>query len=206
MNALPEMLQWLNSSGNGTDISVLQRQQARMNWQQQQSFFSGNDQHGMHSIPEVEAAQFQSLMNSDPVLSRFGNKVVKPDPEMEPEWQGCGKLSGDDPLGLGACGYGNVNAVGLNYAISRTTSCPPLVAAAAIAKAAGSYNKEREPSLLGQMSSTIGTESFKKRKADDNDGQKVCEIGIFFYHTQTQICPQVWTNIDFEENEFCQQI
>ncbi|KAK1395037.1 Transcription factor bHLH63 [Heracleum sosnowskyi] len=169
MNALPEMLQWLNASGNGTDISVLQCQQARMNWQQQQqqSYFSGNDQHGMHSIPEAEAAQFQSLMNGDPVLSRFGNKALKPDPGMETEWPGYGKMSGDDPLGLGACGYGNVNAVELNYAISRTTSCPPVVAAAAIAEAAG-----KEPSLLGQMSSTTGRESFKKRKADDNEDQK----------------------------------
>lgn len=172
MNALPEMLQWLNSSGNGTDISVLQRQQARMNWQQQQSFFSGNDQHGVHSIPEAEAAQFQSLMNGDSVLSRLGNRAVKPDPGLETEWPGYGKMSGDDPLGLGACGYGNVSGVELNYAISRTTSCPPVVAAAAIAEAAGSYNKAREPSLLGQMSSTIGRESFKKRKADDNADQK----------------------------------
>lgn len=182
MNALPEMLQWINSSANGTDISVLQRQQARINWQQQQqSFFSGNDQHAMHSIPEAEAAQFQSLMNSDPVLSRFGNRAVKPDPGMETEWPSYGKMSGDDPLGLGACGYGNVNAVQLTYAISRTTSCPPVVAAAAIAEAAGSYNKGREPSLLGQRSSTIVTQSFKKRKADDNDDEKVCKNWQFFF-------------------------
>ncbi|KAL8116150.1 hypothetical protein AgCh_022594 [Apium graveolens] len=174
MNALPEMLQWLNSSANGTDFSKLQRQQARMNRQQQQnqSFISGNDQHAMHSIPEAEAAQFQSLMNGDPVLSRFGNRAVKPDPGMETEWPLYGKMSGDDHLGLGACGYGNVSGVELNYAISRTTSCPPVVAAAAIPEAAGSFNKGRAPSLLGQRSSTMGTESFKKRKADDNDDQK----------------------------------
>lgn len=175
MDALPEMLQWLHSSANGTDISVLQRQQARMNWQQQQSFFCEN---GLHSIPEAEATQFQSLMNGDAVLGRFGNRAVKPDPGMEPEWPGYGNMSRDDPLGLGACAYGNVNGVELNHAISRTTSCPPAVAADAIAETAGSYTDGKEPGLLGK----IGRQSFKKRKADENNDQKVCEIGtlVFF--------------------------
>ncbi|XP_017230023.1 transcription factor bHLH63 isoform X1 [Daucus carota subsp. sativus] len=175
MDAIPEMLQWLNSSADGTDISVLQRQRARINWQQQQqqSFFSGNDQHDMHSIPEAEAAQFQTLMNGDAVFGRFGNRAVKPDPGMEIEWPGYGKMIGDDPLGLGACGYGNINDVELNYAISRTTSCPPVVAAAAgIAETPGSYTQGREPGLNGQMSAAVCRESFKKRKADDNDDQK----------------------------------
>lgn len=180
MNALPEMLHCMNTAANiagRTDMSVFERQRARMKWeedqqqqQQQLSFFSGNELN-MFSIPAAQAQQFQPLIGNESGFNGLVNRAVKPDPGMANGWPDYGKFGGDDHLGYG---YGNVNGIELNYAISRTTSCPPEVAVS-IAEVAGADTKQREEILPEKMSSPVGKESFKKRKTDKTHNQKVTE-------------------------------
>lgn len=175
MNALPEMLHCMNKAagiaGRGADISVLERQRARMKWeedqqqQQQLNFYGGNELNMFSLPPAAQAQQYQSLISNGSGFGVLVNRPVKADPGMDNGWSDNGKFGGDDHFGYG---YGNVNGVELNYAISRTTSCPPEEAAA------GAYAEQREDILPEKMSTAIGRESFKKRKADKTHNQKVC--------------------------------
>ncbi|XP_059653798.1 transcription factor bHLH63-like isoform X2 [Cornus florida] len=137
-----------NLAGSYTGMSVLERERARLNWQQQQqeqqSDFNGNE--------------FFSEFHG------FGSRTVKVDQDLESGWVDMGKLGGDD-LGFG---FG----LEMNYGISRTASCPPVVAAA-MSEVAAADMKGRQYILPGKLSSSVGTESFKKRKADKNQNPKV---------------------------------
>lgn len=177
--ALPEMLHCLNipsnNGGGGTELSVLERQQARMKWQQEQlevqeqSFFNGNEL-SMFSIPAA-AQQFQELLGNDQsFVELMSRAVVKPDPGTENSaWPDFGKFGGNDQLG-NYNGYGNVSGIRMNYAISRTASCPPVAAAAAVAEA---VKGSALPVSQGNLNSSVGRESFTKRKADKTQNQKV---------------------------------
>lgn len=181
MNALPDMVNCMSSVANvssGTEMSVFERQQARMKWQQehnhqQLSVFSGNDVN-MYSTkePQVQAPGFQ-LMSNDIGFGSFSNCAVKPDPGMDTGWPDYGKFGGDSEyLGYG---YGSVdgNVNELSCPISRTFSCPPAVPAA-IGQASGDYtNGKMSVVFSGKMNSSVGRDSFKKRKADKALAQKV---------------------------------
>ncbi|KAK3022038.1 hypothetical protein RJ639_047428 [Escallonia herrerae] len=175
--ALPEMLHCLNmpgnvASGGGTaDISVLERQRARMKWQQDQHFLIGNHELNVFSAQQLH--QLQGSVSNDPGFAEYVTRALKPDPGMESGWPDVGKFGGDDHLGYGACGYGNVSGIEMNYeAIARTVSCPPTVAAA-ISEAAVTETKGKESILPEKLNSAAGRESFKKRKADKNHNLKV---------------------------------
>ncbi|KAM2988885.1 hypothetical protein FF2_002922 [Malus domestica] len=161
--ALPEMLNCMNApgtfiAGNCTDMTVLERQRARMKWQQSdhhdqqqqqtQYNFGGGELSGVFSLP-IHAQGLQGFLS--------GNRAVKPDPSSENGWA---------ELGFGSCGLvmNNNGTAGfegmgnaLNNNISRTFSCPPTVVA----------EKTSGDTVLSQkLSLPAGKESFKKRKAD----------------------------------------
>ncbi|KAL6270090.1 hypothetical protein ACE6H2_027001 [Prunus campanulata] len=177
--ALPEMLNCMNApgtflAGNCTDMTVLERQRARMKWhqhehndpiqlhQQQQGYnFSGNELSGVFSVPiragQAQAQGFMGLV--------CGESEVKPDPCSENRWA---------ELGYGSCGLvvNNNGAAGFeeminghnnNSNISRTFSCPPTVAA---------EKKSNDAVLSQKINSPAGKESFKKRKADKVQSSK----------------------------------
>ncbi|KAI5314194.1 hypothetical protein L3X38_043370 [Prunus dulcis] len=175
--ALPEMLNCMNApgtflAGNCTDMTVLDRQRARMKWhqhehndpiqlhQQQQGYnFSGNELSGVFSVP-IPAGQAQGFMGLV-----CGDSAVKPDPCSENRWA---------ELGYGSCGLvvnnngaavfeEMINGRNNNSNISRTFSCPPTVAA---------EKKSNDAVLSQKISLPAGKESFKKRKADKVQSNK----------------------------------
>lgn len=186
MNTLPDILHCMSSATNGTEMSVFERQRARMKWQQdhnhqqQMSSFSGNEVNVYCTTePQAQAqAPGFEVMSSDIGFDSFLNCVVKPDPGMDNGWPDLGKFGGDSEY----YGYGNANANvnELSCAISRTFSCPPVVPAA-IAQASGDNSNEKKPVFPEKKNSAGGRESFKKRKADKALAQKVGHT-----HTHTQ--------------------
>lgn len=185
--ALPEMLHCLNApgnlAGNYTDTTVLERQRARLKWQQeqiqqqQQSYFSGSELSGVFS-GQTQAGQvvqsFQGLVGCESVLGEAVNRSVKPDPGLENGWPEMEKC--EMPImGFGSCGGLDTGTqeFEMNGAISRTASCPPTVAAAA------ADTKAREAALHEKLSSAAGRESFKKRKADRLKNAKVMSVFCF---------------------------
>lgn len=160
--ALPEMLNCMNApgslvaAGNCTDMTVLDRQRARMKWQhdqlqqqQHQGYFGGSDLNGVFSHLPIQASeQVQSFQG----LIGLGDS-------------GMGQAA---KLGHGSCGF-EMN--GSNN-ISRTFSCPPKVAA---------ETKNNNTVVTDKISSPAGKESFKKRKADKGQNNKVCDsISLHF--------------------------
>lgn len=180
MNALPDMLHCMSSAANvssGTELSVFERQRARIKWQQQQqmSFFSGNEVNVYStSVNQAQAPEFDQLMSNDTGFACLFNCAVKPDPGMDYGWPDHGKFGGDsDFLGYG---YGNVNANvnELSCAISRTISCPPAVTAA-LAEPSGDNTNGKKSVFPEKINSAVGRDSFKKRKADKALAHKVIE-------------------------------
>lgn len=166
--ALPEMF-----AGNNGTPSVLERQQARLKWHHDQfhdSFLGGSELSDLFTVdptsqqPQVGVAQFQGFAAGD---------SVKPDPGFENGWPSFAKF---DVCSVGfnvaSVGYGN-NGSGydVDYAISRTSSCPPAVVAAAASEAA---EKGKESVVSEKLSSAPGKESFKKRKSEKAQIPKVC--------------------------------
>ncbi|XVE66977.1 hypothetical protein DITRI_Ditri08aG0123100 [Diplodiscus trichospermus] len=125
-------------------MTVLERQRARLKWQQQQlqqqlqeeqqSYFS--ELSGVFSSQTSHIQGFQGgLMSGDEMLGDIlMTRQVKPDPGLETAWPDLGKVDMAS-MGFGPCGYGNGSSFDMNYAISRTSSCPPAVAAAITAEA-----------------------------------------------------------------------
>uniref|UniRef100_A0A5B7A490 Putative transcription factor bHLH63 n=1 Tax=Davidia involucrata TaxID=16924 RepID=A0A5B7A490_DAVIN len=173
--ALPEMLHCLNTPGNCTDMSVFERQRTQMKLQQeqlQQSYVNENDEFTMFPVLPPQDQQFQVLINSDSGLSEFVNRGMKPDPGLDNGWPHFGNFGGECS-GLGSCGFGDGGSgFEMNYAISRTASCPPAVAAT-VAEQAVADTKGIESVLPEKLSSAVGRESFKKRKADKTQNLKV---------------------------------
>ncbi|GFZ14446.1 basic helix-loop-helix (bHLH) DNA-binding superfamily protein [Actinidia rufa] len=151
-----------------TDMSVLERQRARIKWQQepfqQQRYFDGNEFSGFSG--PAQAQQFQGLVNSDMGL----NGLVKADLSLDNEWADFGQFSGEGS-DLGPGGFGLGSGFEMNYGISRTISCP-LAVAAEIAEVTAADTKQRESIFPEKVSSAVGRESFKKRKADKNQNLK----------------------------------
>ncbi|KAF8406445.1 hypothetical protein HHK36_008532 [Tetracentron sinense] len=186
--ASPEMLHCLhtpeNLAGNGTDMTVLERQRARLKWQQQlqtqqpqQSYFNEN-QINVFSLPPhtTQTQHFQALINSDSAFRELATRSMKADPGSENEWPDFSKYP------IPRTGFGEEMTVfatsdlEMDYSISRTSSCPPAVVAAmaAMAEVVVGEEKASESILTEKLASTIGKESFKKRKADKAQNPKVC--------------------------------
>ncbi|XP_062177020.1 transcription factor bHLH63-like [Alnus glutinosa] len=153
--ASPEMLHCLNGPGNGTDVTVLERQRARMKWQhqEQQGYFGGSEFGGLFLEPG-QVGSFQGLVGGgDTVLGEVVTRSVKPDPGSENGWP--------QLVNMGFTEFE------MNCAISRTSSCPPTVGPPA------PEAKGKVPAPAEKMSSAVGRESFKKRKADKMQNAKI---------------------------------
>lgn len=168
--ALPEMLHCLSGPGNGTDITVLERQRTRVKWQhqEQQNYF------GVFLEPSQagQVGNFQDLVGDGrcgSVLRHVVTHSVKPDPGLENGWPELGRYELPD-LGFGSAVLMNGSAAGfeMNSTITRTSSCPHTEAQVA-PEAKGKVSEPAE-----KMSSTVGRESYKKRKADKVQNTKVC--------------------------------
>lgn len=184
--ASPEMLHCLSTSGNvagnGTDMTVFERQRVRMKWQQeqfqqqqqqqQQSYFGGNEFSMFSMGGQVgQAQQFHGLINGDSAgVGDLLGRAVKADPGLENVWPEFGKLTmpgtgfNVENAGFESAGILNCSGFEMNHTTSRTSSCP-LAAAEA---------KVRESVLPEKIASAVGRESFKKRKADKVQSPKVC--------------------------------
>ena len=165
-----------------TDVTVLERQRARMKWhqdQQQQSYFGGTEFGGGgglvfqgHEGPH-QVQNFQGLAGTgggDLVLGEVVSQSLKVvDPAgLKNRWAELGRLELPD-MGFESCGL--VNGTSSEFemtagAVSRTSSCPPKVVVAAVA----------EPK--GKVSVPVGKESSKKRKADKVQNN---QVGVFHY-------------------------
>ncbi|EYU37805.1 hypothetical protein ABFS82_02G022600 [Erythranthe guttata] len=154
---LPEMLHCLHAAASeGADISVLDRQRSRHKWQQDQLLIQ---QHHQQNQPlpyfsdnsDQLGGVFMSLNGDHGGLHELLlGGAMKPDPGLENGW-------GGDLVG----GLNYASELEKNYAIQRTVSCPPDVAAAKIA------------AQEAALSSAAGRESSKKRKADKTQTLKV---------------------------------
>ncbi|XP_052193663.1 transcription factor bHLH63 [Diospyros lotus] len=153
-----------NFAGNGADMSVLERQRARLKWQQdqlhqqqQQRYFDGNE------IAGFSVASDQQFQGLNEVLTRG----LKSDPGVDNGWPDLGHFGegASSGSGIGPSRFGIGSGFDANYGISRTSSCPPAVAAAV-------EIKHGEAVQADKMSSAVGRESFKKRKADKNHSLK----------------------------------
>ncbi|XP_012480334.1 transcription factor HBI1 isoform X2 [Gossypium raimondii] len=116
----------------------------------EQTYF--NELSGVISTQSTHVNSFHGgLMSDDSVLTREGK---------EPSWSEFGKLE-KATLGFQPCEYGNEPSFNIDYAISRTSSRqPPVLAAVAASEAAEN------------MGSSVGRESYKKRKADKLQNSK----------------------------------
>ncbi|KAK8264715.1 hypothetical protein V6Z12_D12G128000 [Gossypium hirsutum] len=143
-SSLPEMLQC-------SDLTVLERQRARLKWQEEQ--FQQEQQQQSYFSELSCGGGFMGGASGDSVLP---DMVMARQPEL-------GKVD-MDAMGFGPCGYGNGPSFNMNHAISRTSSYPPAVAATKAVEVKGNYEK---------MASAVGKESFKKRKAEKLQNSKV---------------------------------
>ncbi|KAJ4838311.1 hypothetical protein Tsubulata_040965 [Turnera subulata] len=146
------------------DMTVLERQRARLKWEQEQQ--QQQQQLQESYFGDLGGVVFHQVTQQGEFEGGLGEVVtrsVKPDPGLvdnSSAWIAHDVMAGF----VGACGYGNGTGSGfdMNYGIARTTSCPPTVVAAAAAAAKGKDSVGSD----SKMSSAVGRESFKKRKAD----------------------------------------
>ncbi|XP_057965699.1 transcription factor HBI1-like [Malania oleifera] len=181
-----------NLAGNGADMTVIERQRARLKWQAEQqlqrqqqshqSFFGTGNEFDFFNLVN-QAPQFQGLIEGDSgVVAELVTRSVKADPGLENAWPEL-RGYGGDTTGFEANGFVNGSGYDMNYAISRTVSCPPEMAApatqpeAAVAVAAAEA-KGRQTLITEKLNFSVGRESsFKKRKADKAQNQKVVAEG-----------------------------
>jgi hypothetical protein len=174
-----------------TDMTVLDRRRARIKWQQEQQ------QHQVQ-LPQQEISYFSELSRvfqqagfHEGGLSEVVTRSVKPDPGLvDNGW------NNDHVVGFGVGPlYDNGSGFELNYgAISRTSSCPPAVAAAATATATV---RGAESVVSDKISSGVGRESSKKRKFDKvQNNSKLC-VCVFFFVCDHCFFETLLKNLDF---------
>ncbi|KAF3667423.1 putative polyol transporter 5-like, partial [Capsicum annuum] len=109
-----------------------------MKWQEEQvnqhemSYFSRQNDQLMNCFHQsFEAQQFYGLINvNDQSLNELMTRAIKPDPCLENNWGDFG-TTGTSGFGYVLIGVGHggmSHPTKMNYAISRTTSCPPTIA------------------------------------------------------------------------------
>ncbi|GLT42795.1 hypothetical protein SLA2020_167790 [Shorea laevis] len=162
--ALSEMLQC-------NELTVLERQTARMKWQQEQ--FQGqryfNELSGVFSSQSSQGFP-SGFVGGDSVLGEvMMTRQVKCDPGLENGWPNLGTIEMPDS-GVAfcpPCGYGNGSNFEMKYTMSRTSSCPQSVAA--VVAPTSVEVKERELIAADKISVAAG----KKRKVEKLQNTKV---------------------------------
>ncbi|GKV42826.1 hypothetical protein SLEP1_g50191 [Rubroshorea leprosula] len=166
--ALPDMLQC-------NELTVLDRQTARMKWLQEQfpeqRYFS--ELSGVFSSQSSQGFP-SGFVGGDSVLGEaMMTRQVKSDPGLENGWPDLRTIEMLDP-GVAfclPCGYGNGSNFEVKYTMSRTSGCPQSVAA--VAAPTSVEVKERESIAADKTSVAAGKESFKKRKVEKLQNTKV---------------------------------
>ncbi|XP_010263637.1 PREDICTED: transcription factor HBI1 [Nelumbo nucifera] len=186
--ALPEMLHCLQTPPENlvesvADLTMLERkraqlkrqlqQQQQLRQQSQQRYFGETQFYVFPQPPVTQAQQFQDLINNDPALREFVNRSMKTDPGLANDWPDFGKYPitntgfGGKTADFGCNGFGT-NSLGTDQShsvsISRTSSCPPAVPLP---------DEKGRDSAFVATPSTVGRESFKKRKADKTQNTKI---------------------------------
>ncbi|TYH94277.1 hypothetical protein ES332_A12G030000v1 [Gossypium tomentosum] len=151
-------------------LTVLDRQRARVKWQQESCFSELSGVFSNQTSTHVHGFQGDLISDESVLDDLVMTRQVKPDPHLETSWPELGKVDMAG-MGFGPCGYSNGPSFDMNYAISRTFSCPPAVAAT-IAKEATEV-KGKESIVSENMGSAVARESSKKRKADKLHNLKV---------------------------------
>ncbi|TYJ03466.1 hypothetical protein E1A91_A12G029300v1 [Gossypium mustelinum] len=151
-------------------LTVLDRQRARVKWQQESYFSELSGVFSNQTSTHVHGFQGDLISDESVLDDLVMTRQVKPDPHLETSWPELGKVDMAG-MGFGPCGYSNGPSFDMNYAISRTFSCPPAVAAT-IAKEATEV-KGKESIVSENMGSAVARESSKKRKADKLHNLKV---------------------------------
>lgn len=167
--SLPEMLHYLNTPDNFNRMSVLERQPPLA--QLPMDYFSSDARLDAFSPPVQVQQDFTNDENNG---GGPFTQAMKPDPGLDTNF--------DNPVKDGSSYdvIGNVTGFEMNYAVSRTISCPPAIAAA-MAEAAIAASKAKETVLPERLSSSSGRDSFKKRKSDKNHNSKVYSISSLIY-------------------------
>ncbi|XP_058092079.1 transcription factor bHLH63-like [Magnolia sinica] len=157
-----------NEAGNSTDFTVLEKQRNHLKWQQhqsqQQSYFLAdshlnslnlpNTQQPLESFPSQTSFQDFSPLSSKTVAS------------LENGWPDFAKC----PLPVPPAQFATAGfsaSRGLDFSLSRTSSCPPVVAGNVQADVVATDEKPGNSFTREKMASPVGKESFKKRKADN---------------------------------------
>lgn len=148
--SLPEMLHYLNTPDNFNRMSVLERQQLPLP-QLPMGYFSSDA-----FSPPVQV--HQDFTNHENNGGGIFTPAMKPNPGFDTNF--------DSP----------VKDFEMNYAVSRTISCPPAIAAA-MAEAAIASSKAKEKTVLPSS----GRDSFRKRKSDKNHNSKVYLLVFFLF-------------------------
>ncbi|XP_022725328.1 transcription factor HBI1-like isoform X2 [Durio zibethinus] len=172
-NAFPEILQCSDMTVLERQKAPLQRQQEQLQQQekQQQSYFSELRGVFSNQTSHVQGLQGGLLSGDSLLCDMVMTPQAKPDPGLETARSELGNID-IAGMGFGQCGYVNGPSFDMNYAIYRTSSCPPAVVAAAVATE-GVEAKGKESVESEKLGSAIGRESFKKRKADKLHCSKV---------------------------------
>lgn len=150
--------------------TVLDRQRARVKWQQESYFSELSGVFSTQTSTHVHGFQGDLISDESVLDDLVVPRQVKPDPSLETSWPELEKVDMAG-MGFGPYGYNNGPNFDMNYAISRTFSCPPAVAAT-IAKEAMEV-KGKESIVSENMGSAVAREISKKRKADKLHNSKV---------------------------------
>lgn len=153
------MLHCVNASGsvsNSAELTVLERQRAWTNWQQQQQQ-QGLHYSNMYSISDGVGAQFEAQVCGElSGLGRVGFPAVKPETRLDDAWAGLGNY--------GMPSADNFVSSEYSYQMKKTASCP--------VSAIGENSDGMDSILTGRTS--LRGENSKKRKADIATSLKVC--------------------------------
>ncbi|KAL6011337.1 hypothetical protein ACLOJK_001783 [Asimina triloba] len=165
-----------DDAGNtSAELSVLERQRALLQSQQQRpTYFHLNAPSNPHLDACLPLLADNSAQLSAAIQQHAANNELL---SLGKDWPEFGKFPQPDQsqFGFGRVGEGGV---GLDHALSRTTSCPPAVAAGS-----GNFGLEVGGAVVDErmrnfdstekLASSAGKESFKKRKAEKPNMTKV---------------------------------
>ncbi|XP_042493701.1 transcription factor bHLH63-like isoform X2 [Macadamia integrifolia] len=143
-------------------VMDLQWQQQQQQQQPQQNYLNETQFSDFSQQSHPTMQQFQELIDNDPTLRELTNRTMKVDPCSENGWPELGKypIPRTGFVSPSPSGFATDSIEMMGYSISRTASSPPSVA----------EEKGRESVLTA---SSLGRESFKKRKMDKAHNSKV---------------------------------
>lgn len=151
---------------NCTDMTVLERQRARLGNQQEQ-FHHHNYLSELSGVISNQGFQ-GGFMETDSLLREM--VMVKPDPGLDNGWPDLGTIEMPDstiPFSP-PCGYGNGSNFEIKYTMSPTSSCPPPSTAAKMTEKESP--RKRKAEKVQQNSKVVAEEESKRSKGYAEEG------------------------------------